>query len=54
METNCAPLLGDLFFYSYEMSFEINSLRKAKESLQESSIYHIVTLMTSFLSIIHI
>ena len=28
------------------MSFWINSLRKAKESLLESSIYHTVTLMT--------
>ena len=46
MGTNCAPLLADLFLYSYKMSFWINSLRKAKESLLESSVYHTVILMT--------
>ena len=35
-----------------KMSFYINSLRRAKESLLESSIYHTVILMTLFLSII--
>ena len=35
-----------------KISFQINSLRKAKESLLESSIYHAVILMTSSLSII--
>ena len=44
--TNCAPLQADLFLFSYENEFEINSLRTAKESLLGSSIYHIVTLMT--------
>ena len=52
MGTNCAPLLADLFLYSYENEFEINSLRKSKESLPESSIYHTVILMTLSLSII--
>ena len=35
-----------------KISFKINSLRKAKESLLESSIYHTVILMTLSLSII--
>ena len=35
-----------------KMSFWINSLRKAKDSLLESSIYHIVTSMTLSLLII--
>ena len=35
-----------------KMSFWINSLRKAKESLLQSSIYHTVVLMTLSLSII--
>ena len=35
-----------------KMCFQINSLRKAKESLLESSIYHTVILMTLSLSII--
>ena len=52
MGTNCAPLLADLFLYSYENEFLDNSLRKAKESLPESSIYHTVILMTLSLSII--
>ena len=38
IRTNCAPLLADLFLYS--------SLRRAKESFLESSISHIVTLVT--------
>ena len=52
MGTNCAPLLADLFLYSYENEFLINLLRKAKKSLLESSIYHTVILMTLSLSII--
>ena len=52
MGTNCAPLLADLFLYSYESKFLDNSLRKAKESLLESSIYHTVTSMTLSLLII--
>ena len=34
------------------MSSQINSLRTEKESLLESLIYHIVSLMTLYLSII--
>ena len=52
MRPDCAPLLADLFLYSYENEFLINSLRRAKESLLESSIYHIAILMTLSLSII--
>ena len=40
------------FSIPMKMSFWINSLRKAKESLLESSIYHTVTSMTLSLSII--
>ena len=40
------------FSVPMKMSFWINSLRKAKESLLESSIYHTVTLMTLSLLII--
>ena len=40
------------FFIPMKMSFQINSLRRAKESLLGSSIYHFVTLMTLSLSII--
>ena len=40
------------FSISIKMSFWINSLRKAKESLLESSIYHTIILMTLSLSII--
>ena len=41
MRTNCAPLLADLFLYSYE-----NEFLEGKRKLARSSIYHIVTLMT--------
>ena len=40
------------FSIPIKMSFWINSLRKAKESLLESSIYHTIILMTLSLSII--
>ena len=40
------------FSIPMKMSFWINSLRKAKASLPESSIYHTVTLMTLSLLII--
>ena len=40
------------FSIPMKMSFCINSLRKAKESLLGSSIYHTVILMTLFLLII--
>ena len=53
MGTNCAPLLTDLFLYSYKNEFlDKLIVKKAKESLLESSIYHILTLMTLSLSII--
>ena len=40
------------FAIPMRMSFWINSLRREKESLPESSVYHIITLMTLSLSII--
>ena len=46
MGTNCAPLLADLFLYSYENEFLDKLITKAKESLLEGSIYHIVILPT--------
>ena len=49
--TNCAPLLANLFLYSYENEFLDKLIRKAKKSLLESSIYHTVTLMTLSLTI---
>ena len=52
MGTNCAPLLADLFSIPTKISFQINSFRKAKESLLESSIYHTIILMTLSYSII--
>ena len=52
MGTNCAPLLTDLFLYSYENEFLDKLVKEAKESLLESSIYHTVILMTLSLSII--
>ena len=52
MGTNCAPLLADLFLYSYENEFLDKLIKKAKESLLERSLYHIATLMTLSLSII--
>ena len=52
MGTNCVPLLADLFLYSYENECLDKLVRKAKESLLESSIYHTVILMTLSLSII--
>ena len=50
--TNCAPLLADLFLYSYENEFLDKLLRIAKESLLESLIYHTVTSVTLSLLII--
>ena len=52
MGTNCAPLLADLFLYSYENEFLDKLIKKAKENLLESSIYRTVILMTLSLSII--
>ena len=52
MGTNCAPLLADLFLYSYENEFLDKLVKEGKESLLESSISHIVILMTLSLLII--
>ena len=46
MGTNCAPLLADLFLYSYECEFLDKLVKEGKESLLQSSIYHTVILMT--------
>ena len=50
MGTNCAPLLADLFFYSYENEFLDKLITEANESLLESSISHIVIMMNLSLS----
>ena len=52
MGTNRAPFWLTCFSIPMRMSLQINSLRRAKEILLGSSIYHIVTLMTLSLSII--
>ena len=52
MGTNCAPLLADLFLYSYENEFLDKLIKEGKESLLEGSIYHIVILTTLSLLII--
>ena len=51
MGTNCTPLLADLLLYSYENEFLDRLNKEGKESLPESSISHIATLMTLSLSI---
>ena len=51
MGTNCAPLLADLFLYSYENEVLDKLVKDGKESLLESLIYHIITLMTLSFSI---
>ena len=50
--TDRAPLLADLFLYYYENEFLDKLIKEGKESLLESSVSHIVTLMTLSLSII--
>ena len=50
--TDCAPLLTDLFLYYYENEFLDKLIKEGKESLLESSVSHIVTLMSLSLSII--
>ena len=50
MGTNCAPLLADLFLYSYENEFLDKPIKEGKRKL--ASIYHTVLLMTLSLSII--
>ena len=52
MGTNCAPLLADLFLYSYENEFLDKLIKEGKRSLLESSIYHTVTSITLSLLII--
>ena len=52
MRTNCAPILADLFLYSYENEFLDKIIKEDKESLLESSIYHTVISMTLSLLII--
>ena len=51
MGTNCAPLLADLFLYSYDNECLDKLIEKGK-SLLGTSIYHVVTLMILSLSII--
>ena len=46
MGTNCAPLLADLFLYSYENEFLDKLIKEGKRKLLEGSIYHIVILTT--------
>ena len=52
MGTNCAPLLADLFLYSYENEFLDKLIKEGKRSLLERSIYHTVISMTLSLLII--
>ena len=52
MGTNCAPLLADLFLYSYENEFLDKLIKEGKRKLLESSIYHTVISMTLSLLII--
>ena len=46
MGTNCAPLLADLFLYSYENEFLDKHIKEGKRKFAKILIYHIVTLMT--------
>ena len=39
MGTNCAPLLADLFLYSYEADFIQGLLKNNKKKLERSAIY---------------
>ena len=52
MGTNCAPLLADLFLYSYENELLDKLIKEGKRSLLEGSIYHIFILTTLSLLII--
>ena len=45
MGTNCAPLLVDLFFYSYDNEILDKLVKEGKRNLPRK-FYHIVTLMT--------
>ena len=44
--TNCAPLLADLFFYSYEREILDRLIKDGERKLLESSAFPIVTWMT--------
>ena len=46
METNCAQLLADLFLYSYENELLHKLSKEDKRNLLETSVSHIVILMT--------
>ena len=52
MGTNRAPLLADLFLYSYENEFLDKLIKEGKRKLARRSISHIVLLMTLSLSVI--
>ena len=53
MGTNCAPLLADLFLYSYEYKGFFKSLLKIRRFMRlEPLISHTGILMTFYLSII--
>ena len=45
MGTNCVPLLGELFLYSYENEFLYNMIRSGHRGLARSFTYAIGTLM---------
>ena len=50
MGTNCAPLLADLFLYSYANELLDKLIKKGKRS----SIYHNITLMTLVLNLVYL
>ena len=52
MGTNCAPLLADLFLYSYESEFLQKLVKDKKIHEAEPLISHTGILMTFYLSII--
>ena len=50
METNCAPLLADLFFYSYENEFLDKLIKEGKRKLARTFnlSYHYTDDLISF------
>ena len=52
MGTNCAPLLADLFLYSYESEFLQKLVKERRFMRLEPLISHTGILMTVYLSII--
>ena len=52
MAINCAPLLADLFLYSYENESLDKLIKEGKRKLDRKFIYHTIILMTLSLSII--